>query len=94
MSGVRIGKNVKFGWAPSSSTRPGPRRKAGGSRRSREKLEGTYTLDADCSGTMTFGFILKPGSQTHWDIYVTQDGKTGHMIRMDDGAMAVRSFEK
>ncbi len=60
----------------------------------REKLEGTYTLDADCSGTMTFGFILKPGSQTHWDIYVTKDGKTGHMIRMDDGAMAVRSFEK
>jgi len=60
----------------------------------REKLEGTYTLDADCSGTMTFGFPLKPGSQTHWDIYVTKDGKTGHMIRMDDGAMAVRSFEK
>ncbi len=60
----------------------------------REKLEGTYTLDADCSGTMTFGFILKPDSQTHWDIYVTKDGKTGHMIRMDDGAMAVRSFEK
>ena len=60
----------------------------------REKLEGTYTLDADCSGTMTFGFPLKPGSQTHWDIYVTEDGKTGHMIRMDDGAMAVRSFEK
>ena len=60
----------------------------------REKLEGTYTLDADCSGTMTFGFIFKPDSQTHWDIYVTRDGKTGHMIRMDDGAMAVRSFEK
>ncbi len=60
----------------------------------REKLEGTYTLDADCSGTMTFGFVLKPGSQTHWDIYVTKDGQTGHMIRMDDGAMAVRSFEK
>jgi hypothetical protein len=60
----------------------------------REKLEGTYTLDADCSGTMTFGFVLRPDSQTHWDIYVTKDGKSGHMIRMDEGAMAVRSFHK
>jgi len=60
----------------------------------REKLEGTYTLDADCSGTITFGFVLKPDSQTQWDIYVAKDGKTGHMIRMDDGSMAVRSFEK
>jgi len=60
----------------------------------REKLQGTYTLDADCSGTMTFGFLLNPGSQTHWDVYVTRDGKKGHMIRMDEGSMAVRSFEK
>ena len=28
------------------------------------------------------------------DVYVTQDGKTGHVIRMDEGTMAVRSFEK
>jgi hypothetical protein len=60
----------------------------------REKLEGTYTLDADCSGTMTFGSYVNPGAQIHWDIYVTQDGTKGHMIRMDEGNMAVRSFEK
>jgi hypothetical protein len=60
----------------------------------REKLQGTYTLDADCSGTMTFGSVAKPGAQIHWDVYVTQDGKTGHMIRTDDGSMAVRNFEK
>jgi hypothetical protein len=60
----------------------------------REKLEGTYTLDADCSGTMTFGFVRRPDSLTHWDIFVTKDGRTGHMIRMDDGAMAVRSFQR
>ena len=60
----------------------------------REKLEGTYTLDADCSGTMTFGSYVNPGAQIHWDIYVTKDGTKGHMIRMDEGNMAVRSFEK
>jgi hypothetical protein len=60
----------------------------------REKLEGTYTLAADCSGTMTFGSYSNPGAQIHWDIYVTKDGSKGHMIRMDEGNMAVRSFEK
>jgi hypothetical protein len=60
----------------------------------REKLEGTYTLEADCSGTMTFGSYVNPGAQIHWDIYVNNDGTKGHMIRMDEGNMAVRSFEK
>lgn len=60
----------------------------------REKLAGSYTLDADCSGTMTFGSYVNPGAQIHWDIYVTKDGTKGHMIRMDNGNMAVRSFEK
>jgi hypothetical protein len=60
----------------------------------REKLEGTYTLESDCSGTMSFGSYLNPGGQIHWDIYVTADGRKGHMIRMDEGNMAVRSFEK
>ena len=60
----------------------------------REKLAGTYTLDGDCSGSMTFGSYVNPAAQIHWDIYVTADGKKGHMIRMDEGNMAVRSFEK
>ena len=60
----------------------------------REKLEGSYTLDADCTGTMTFGGIMNPSSNVHWDLYVTEDHKRGHMIRMDEGNMAVRSFEK
>src|ERR1700736_4592862 len=33
----------------------------------REKLEGAYTLDADCTGTMTFGSLLNYG-QIHWDL--------------------------
>lgn len=65
----------------------------------REKLEGTYTLERDCSGTMSFRTVspdsdLNPPIQIHWDVYVTADGKRGHMIRMDEGNMAVRSFEK
>jgi len=60
----------------------------------REKLQGAYTLDPDCSGTMSFGSILKPGSETHWDLYVSEDHKRGNIIRMDEGNMAVRSFEK
>ena len=60
----------------------------------REKLEGTYTLENDCSGTMSFSFVGNPRSETHWDVYVTSDGRKGHMIRMDEGNMAVRSFEK
>ena len=59
-----------------------------------EKLEGTYTLDADCTGTITFGGIMNPSSNVHWDLYVTENRKRGHMIRMDEGNMAVRSFEK
>jgi hypothetical protein len=60
----------------------------------REKLEGTYTLESDCTGTMTFGGIMDPTRQVHWDVYLSEDHKRGHMIRMDEGNMAVRSFEK
>ena len=58
----------------------------------REKLEGSYTLDADCTGTLTLGGIL--AGQTNWDLYLTEDRKLGHIIRMDEGNMAVRSFER
>jgi hypothetical protein len=60
----------------------------------REKLEGTYTVESDCSGTMAFAFVGNPRSETHWDVYLADDGKKGHIIRMDEGNMAVRSFEK
>ncbi|MCC8960980.1 hypothetical protein H8A95_01310 [Bradyrhizobium sp. Pear76] len=62
----------------------------------REKLEGTYTLDADCTGTLALATVGygKPGFETHWDLYVAEDHKRGHIVRMDEGNMAVRSFEK
>lgn len=65
-----------------------------GGKISRDKLQGTYALDADCSGTATFGSVAKLGSQIHWDLYVTRDGKRAHMVRMDNGSMAVRTFQK
>jgi len=58
----------------------------------RENLQGTYTMEADCTGTITLGGIV--GAATHWDVYLTEDRKRGHMMRMDEGNMAVRSFEK
>src|SRR5215203_6633795 len=60
----------------------------------REKIEGAYTLDSDCTGTMTFGGIMDPSRNVHWDLFLSEDHKRGHMIRMDEGNMAVRSFEK
>src|SRR5215213_5765005 len=45
----------------------------------REKLQGTYTLDADCTGTLTTGAVLTPATQIHWDLYVTEDHKRGHI---------------
>jgi hypothetical protein len=58
----------------------------------REALSGSYTLDADCTGTMTLEGQL--GGTAHWDVYVTSDGKKGRMIRTDAGARGVRTFEQ
>jgi hypothetical protein len=58
----------------------------------RENLSGTYTLDADCTGTLTLEGQL--GGTAHWDVFVTQDGKKGRMIRTDSGATGVRTFEQ
>jgi hypothetical protein len=58
----------------------------------RETLSGTYTLDADCTGTMTL--VGQPGGTAHWDVFVTADGRKGRMIRTDSGATGVRIFEQ
>jgi hypothetical protein len=58
----------------------------------RETLRGTYTLDADCTGTMTLEG--QPGGTAHWDVFMTADGRKGRMIRTDSGAVGVRSFEQ
>ena len=58
----------------------------------REKLSGTYYLDADCTGTMTLEGQL--GGTANWDVFVTSDGKKGRMIRTDAGTTGVRTFEQ
>ena len=58
----------------------------------RENLSGTYTVDTDCTGTITLEGQL--GGTAHWDFFLTADGRKGHMIRTDNLAMGVRDFEK
>ena len=58
----------------------------------REALNGTYTIDRDCTGTMTLEG--QPGGTAHWDVFLTGDGKKGRMIRTDSGVAGVRTFEQ
>jgi hypothetical protein len=58
----------------------------------RETLHGTYALDADCTGVMMMEG--QRGGIAHWDIFMTEDGKKGRMIRTDAGTTAVRTFEQ
>lgn len=59
-----------------------------------QALHGTYSLKADCTGTMTFASLFDPKLETHWDIFVTADGRRANMIRTDAGSMAIRDLEK
>ncbi|GLR84371.1 hypothetical protein [Bradyrhizobium iriomotense] len=58
----------------------------------RETLQGTYTINADCTGAMIMDG--QPGGTAHWDIFVSSDGKKGRMIRTDAGIHGVRTFEQ
>lgn len=66
----------------------------GGSVTREQKLTGTYTLNADCTGSMTMISLFDPKLRTHYDIFVTEDGRKANMIRTDPGSMAVRIFER
>jgi hypothetical protein len=59
-----------------------------------QTLKGTYSLNENCSGKIIMDSLALPNLQTHWDVFVTADGKKANMIRTDAGSMAVRSFEK
>jgi hypothetical protein len=59
-----------------------------------QMLKGTYTLSNDCSGIMTLVSLADPRLQTHYDIFVTEDGRKASMIRTDPGSMALRTLEK
>ena len=61
----------------------------GGVIRQRVPVEATYTLDADCTGTITI-----PAANAEWEIVVTRDGREGEYIRVDQGHIARRSIRK
>jgi hypothetical protein len=52
--------------------------------------EGTYTLEANCTGTVT---SLLP-AEGHWDLFITKDGSEGHYVRTDEGFIATRSIKR
>jgi hypothetical protein len=58
----------------------------------REALNGTYTIDQDCTGKISLEG--QPGGTAHWDVFLTEDGKKGRMIRTDSGVAGVRTFEQ
>ena len=66
----------------------------GGNVTREQKLTGTYTLNADCTGSMTMISLFDPKLRTHYDIFVTDDGRKANMIRTDPGSMAVRTIER
>ncbi len=53
----------------------------------RSAFNGTYTLEADCTGIMTAG-------AGHWDFVVTKDGAEGVFIRTDPGTQVTRTIKK
>jgi hypothetical protein len=66
-----------------------------GGRIAREQaLQGSYTLGADCAGTITITSLFDPKLQTHYDVFVSEDGRKARLIRTDPGSMAIRSLEK
>jgi hypothetical protein len=43
---------------------------------------------------MTMTSLFDPKLQTHYDIFVSEDGRRANLIRTDPGSMAARSLEK
>jgi hypothetical protein len=61
----------------------------GGKISRRTPLTATYTLDSDCTGTLTF----TPG-MPGWELFVTSDGKVGQTLNLNEGTIGTRSFER
>ncbi|MGH7773917.1 MAG: hypothetical protein ACREQA_16965 [Candidatus Binatia bacterium] len=55
----------------------------------RNTVAAIYTLNSDCTGTITFPVI-----NANWEIVVTRDGREGAYIRVDEGTIATRSIKK
>ena len=50
-------------------------------------IVGKYSVEPDCTGTLTLG-------ESRWNLVITRDGKEGAYIRIDDGTIATRSIKR
>jgi hypothetical protein len=50
----------------------------------------TYTLNSDCTGTLT---AIRGGQTHHFDIVVTNSGRTIHELRIDPGNVLAATLE-
>jgi hypothetical protein len=51
-------------------------------------VTGTYTLDSNCTGTMTIA------GTRHWDIFVAEDGREGVGVTTTEGLIGSQTFKK
>lgn len=59
----------------------------GGSVRRGEREAGVYTLDPDCTGTMTI-------ADRNFDMFVSKGGREGVAIRTDEGSVNTQTFRR
>jgi hypothetical protein len=52
-------------------------------------VSATYTLDDDCTGTITYSAA---GERFH--IFISRDGREGNFIRVDQGTIATRTIKR
>jgi hypothetical protein len=52
-------------------------------------VSATYTLDDDCTGTITY---TAAGERFH--IFISRDGREGNFIRVDQGTIATRTIKR
>jgi len=60
----------------------------GGAIAVRKNVAATYTLDSECTGTITFSGGEK------FDLFIARDGTEGNFIRVDEGNIATRTIKK
>ncbi len=55
----------------------------------RVNVSATYTLDSDCTGTLTFA-----SDGQLFQIFIARDGSEGNFIRADEGTIATRTIKR
>ena len=67
----------------------------GGEIEAKRVVTAKYTLESDCTGTITFPATPPRAPQPqHFAIYISRDGNDGNFVRVDDGAIATRTIAR